>query len=1116
MLRPIIMIGCGGSGQKSVRYVRDAVRRRLIHAGWDKGIPQAWQFLGIDTVNTQEDGSIPFLPNNDYVCVSLDFNTFQQLDNAILARFGPDINPNAFRDLQGWRPNPTQVHVPLKQGAAQLRAVGRMAGILALQDNVRQRIQYAFSQCAAGGPELTEISKHLGVNVPPGTPIPDPIVLVIGSMAGGTGAGIMLDVVDLVRRSHAGGAFPILVAFTPDIFGSVHTDAMTANSAAFMSELLSACWDSEHSDSTLIPSQVPVDTRGPHSTFLIGRTNVDGLDLEDSKNVYRAVGEALAAVTTSSEVQTNFDNFIKTNWVTYSTRNAGGYGFASAELPGVVSSFGSATVSIGRDRFRDYLQKLLHRSIVEHLSDGFEAVAVSVLGQNVAESMAGAAKIAELARRNVDRFLLECALQEGAGTSQQVTQRFVSNDILKTKVGETAQKIRQSFPSTQQMNGGTWQQVILAKAQEIRAMTAHNIDSELTHEIRVWGSEVLRNVLRTTTEQSAALSMPVVLQMLEMSRSKVLEAAQQVREEAKQNRELAVQREARARGHLGPKSSGNLALTAAPVGETITDMAQVIVLEWSAQVREKLAVSLEAVAHSMLSSVEAGLQQSLSRINSLVTSQDGKPPVIAGWPRNNNVVPTSFAPSPVEFYLEPYETWPAQAGELLSKSLGDKKEGLPLDPVEAARTLIIRGGFSSDDSNRTSPPFVWADGHGAEPEWEAGHPVSIKVFDEMEVLSERIDQWLNRPATDLNHILSEGLGDYLETVHPKTKAPIPNHQERLSRFRQMLQLALMQSRPLIEIDAGMNATVHPQALNYDLNIQGFPFGVGHPARKETEEIIQGFLSTAESVDWAFTSSETESVLLTNFLKYPVNPSVVTSFTQPLNSSLNRFLPQPELLRSSFWLWRRARILENFVPLPDRLRLAAIRGFAVARATGLITAHTNEQNKISTDKGVFLFPKSLLTEYNKDNTLAALLEAMILTFAEAPTTGRAAFDAYKALIELGTGGGGVSGFAVEGLFKNILDEGNYGNAVIVDQERANAIAGVTLDERIEKVTTYLSANMQRFDSLEVEVLNPRAWRNAVGSVEPVNTMTKEILKDLRHAYTEVFEAVKLTQSGGSVT
>ena len=159
------MIGCGGSGQKTVRYVRDAVRRRLMHAGWGQGIPQAWQFLGVDTVTTQEDGSIPFLPNNDYVCVLPEFSTFQQLDNAILARFGPDINPIAFRDLQGWRPNPTQVDTPLLGPSPfNWRAVSRMAGILVMQENVRQRIQYAFSQCAAGGPELTEISKHLGVN----------------------------------------------------------------------------------------------------------------------------------------------------------------------------------------------------------------------------------------------------------------------------------------------------------------------------------------------------------------------------------------------------------------------------------------------------------------------------------------------------------------------------------------------------------------------------------------------------------------------------------------------------------------------------------------------------------------------------------------------------------------------------------------------------------------------------------------------------------------------------------------------------------------------------------------------------------------------------------------
>ena len=85
MLRPVIMIGCGGSGQKSVRYVRDAVRRRLLHAGWEGDFPKAWQFIGIDTLTVQEDPSIPWLPATDYVSVSLAYETFAQLNAAILS-----------------------------------------------------------------------------------------------------------------------------------------------------------------------------------------------------------------------------------------------------------------------------------------------------------------------------------------------------------------------------------------------------------------------------------------------------------------------------------------------------------------------------------------------------------------------------------------------------------------------------------------------------------------------------------------------------------------------------------------------------------------------------------------------------------------------------------------------------------------------------------------------------------------------------------------------------------------------------------------------------------------------------------------------------------------------
>ncbi len=1109
MLRPIIMIGCGGSGQKAVRYVRDAVRRRLLHAGWENGVPTAWQFIGIDTLTDQEDASIPFLPNNDYVSVSSTFGTYQALSGALEAKFGlRGQKPEAFHDMMGWRPNPSHVAVPLKDGAGQLRAVGRAAGVLALQDTVRERIIYAFSQCAAGGPELSEISKRLGVDVPPGTPTPAPMTLIVGSMAGGTGAGIMLDVVDLVRRSHIDGAFPVLVALTPDIFGEIQNDMMRANSAAFMSELLSAYWDDEATDSALIPSNVDVSTRGPHSIFVIGRRNIDGLDLQNSKNVYRAIGEALAAVTTSSQVQVDFHNFITTNWAIYAPANAGGYGFQDAEMKGVASSFGSATISIGRDRFRDYIQKLLHRSIVEYLSVGYEAAAVANFGENEAKSMAMASKIAELARRNTDKFLVDCGL-----TLQQIGETFVSNEVMKQQLGEVSKLIKSPFQAAQQQPAPNWLNTILSQAQQSKVASKQAADVEVNDRLRKWSSDLYRQVLRTTTEFSASLSIPVVLALIEIARADALKTSAELRERAKKDRADAANSEAKARTHLA-NHRGNIGLSSGPVQETITDISKAIVWEWAAEVRDRLATTLESAASSMLASIEGGLRQANGRIHAMMTPQDGQPPAIASWPRNTNEVPSTFAPSPVEFYLEDYSTWPQRAKELISRSL-DNREGLPIDPVEAARTLIIRGGFSGSNAGKTVKPFIWGEGYGIEPEWEAGHNISIVVDDSMDGLADRIDAWLTRPATDLSRVLSEGLGAYLSTNDPLSKAPIADHHERLSAFRTQLQLALKQSRPLVEINQGMNAVVHPMKLDYSLNIQGFPFGVGHPARQVTEEIIQGFLNSAEPVDWAFTAAESESVLISNFLKYPVNPSVIMSFTQPLSSALNNFTEGR--LQAAFWQWRRARILENFVPLPDALRLAAVRGFAVARALGVMSLETRKQNVITDQDGEKFFPKHLLTPVDGNNLLAGLLEAMVLTFADATTRGKQAFEAYAALVEYGTGESVVGDFAVGGLLKHFLENGDYNGVRIVDQDRADAVSGHDLGSRAAGIIEYLQANIDRFEDLERTKPDPKSWRNQQGTVEPVDTLSRELLRDLKTGYLEVRDAVrKATQQKKTVS
>jgi len=161
-------------------------------------------------------------------------------------------------------------------------------------------------------------------------------------------------------------------------------------------------------------------------------------------------------------------------------------------------------------------------------------------------------------------------------------------------------------------------------------------------------------------------------------------------------------------GEVQRAGQGSQWMTAAPVQETVQDLSKAIVFEWSARVCERLAVALESVATTMLSGVEASISQSMARIDMLTKPQDGKPAVVSGWPKNDGVVPNSFAPSPVEFFLEDHATWPDSASRLIGKSLGDTA-GLPIDPVEAARLLLIRGGFGGDGNEQIAiNPLIWA------------------------------------------------------------------------------------------------------------------------------------------------------------------------------------------------------------------------------------------------------------------------------------------------------------------------------------------------------------------------------------------------------------------------
>jgi DNA-binding ferritin-like protein (Dps family) len=136
-----------------------------------------------------------------------------------------------------------------------------------------------------------------------------------------------------------------------------------------------------------------------------------------------------------------------------------------------------------------------------------------------------------------------------------------------------------------------------------------------------------------------------------------------------------------------------------------------------------------------------------------------------------------------------------------------------------------------------------------------------------------------------------------------------------------------------------------------------------------------------------------------------------------------------------------------------------------------------------------------------------MEAMVLTFAEAPTRGKSAFEAYGALIDYGTGGGMTKGYEVDGLLKQVLTTGSYDNVEIVDSDRADALKSTDASGRVENAINYLNACIELLEEINSKQLDPQSWRDVVGFVEPVETLTRELMSDMTKAYVDVRSAVQ---------
>ncbi len=378
MLRPFLIIGVGGSGGKTLRGIKYQLELKLQQVGWKSGIPAAWQFLHFDTPTAQDgvDFAIPFLPPPGVPGPRQHRRELQhrlQVDRerALVERGGA-------QDIQRQLPNPRNVKVDVTKGAGQFRAVGRAVALASTKDiataargrdrparrccgarRARRRSGSCFGRAATGGDG-------------------SPTVIVISSIAGGSGAGQFLDIIEVVKstaKQHPWSNQFFSILYAPDVFDQLNVTAgMPGNALAAIAETMNGFWTesprSRRSSCSSTRASRPayggaMDRVGAAYPFIVGRSN-SKVTFEDQSAVYNAVATSLTAWITDERVQDDMIAYSSGNWQARVGANVlpDDSGLASpVHHSPPFSSMGFGRVTLGREKFLEYSAERFARSV---------------------------------------------------------------------------------------------------------------------------------------------------------------------------------------------------------------------------------------------------------------------------------------------------------------------------------------------------------------------------------------------------------------------------------------------------------------------------------------------------------------------------------------------------------------------------------------------------------------------------------------------------------------------------------------------------------------------------------------------------------------------------------
>jgi len=1011
MLRPMMLVGVGGSGGKTLQLLHRELRWRLRDAGWTEGVPAGWQFIHIDVPAAPDTtmGNEASLVNSSlvggrYIGLAPEGVTYKAIDNDWIN----DARSPELAKVATWRPRAEDVNVAIGAGAGQFRTIGRVVS-LSQANLIRDALSSARTKLSDPGihPQLQRLSIHLGAEAAGISP--DPQAVVISSMAGGSGAGMFLDVADIIRAANPAGwgDSSIGILYTADVFSEIPELArqgVMPNSLAALCEMMNGYWNNTQPGDeyrALERAGIPAaafERRGLRYPLFVGRSN-NSVTFPDQTTVYEASAKTLAAFMTSPAAQNSVYAYLAGNWVNSSVAMQDATPFKDSVKGTVASAMGMGSMSLGRDRFARYTAQRLARSGVEH------ALRAHTVGRKVPEEITFEAARDEVAVSQLEWFINQCGLDELGEEHNQVLDALRPTNTDADEAARAA--IRQQVGQFTQAQPNEYANMIIQHAEHQRPTYVSATDQALRQQASIWVGLIVSRLEAATLESLSRSGLEATVEILRRLETHVRNVINDLTNEISKYQGMADRMAEGVSGALNEFGTAAMVADNELIPKGIGRAVKTLAFGLEARLRQTACILLDDFARNELRPLLDASSNALGGLRVDEHPPAGAPSLgIEDWP-TAGIIPRALFPALNERLVEDVETFPKSFEDQLANTVRDALDpDRILSPRESERLAVgeILTGRGRDLSvgDVLLPTDTWWPQmlNTQRPATAARYQFRLGGAD----LLERAEDWTHRRDTALGEFVHESLRSYVEVDDMEERA------HRRTRVLNAFQEVLAVSPPLVQINNAIVGAVHGVAPSAQYHFTSIPF-----AQTDIEPELVAMTQNAGQPDdvlaqlsKAMGTGEEQRIEIITTLSAPVQPIVLQSVIKPIAEQWTSSRDN-NATREQFWRWRRARALPEFIPASPEVIASMTRGWFLGRLLGDLTwdkqAIGAEAVQIYNPEyqrdEAFPFPYLGPSPTGEMDLLPAVLESMGLSMLESQIRGNIEpLRAYSLLRSLG--------------------------------------------------------------------------------------------------------------------